>query len=206
MFIRKNLFTLLSVNVPDVRDKRKSWTENLPNYTKEKLVFLDESGVNTNMTRIYGRALGGTRSVDKVPLNTSTNTTILSSIRINGETSYTIYSGGTTGDKFVKYLKNTLIPTLHDGDIIVMDNMRSHHVKEVSKTINDSDKNLTLLYLPPYSPDFNPIEMMWSKIKSILRMIKIRDISMLSDAIKTAFSKITSSDCIGWFSAVGLRQ
>lgn len=103
MFIRKNLFTLLSVNVPDVRDKRKSWTENLAAYTKENLVFLDESGVNTNMTRIYGRSPGGTRSVDKAPLNTPVSATILSSIRINGETSYTTYSGGTTGDKFVEY-------------------------------------------------------------------------------------------------------
>lgn len=201
MFIRKNLYTLLSVNVPDVRDKRKNWTENISDYDKEKLVFLDESGVNTNMTRIYGRALRGARSVDKAPLNT----TILSSIRINGETSYTTYSGGTTKDKFVEYLKNILIPALHDGDIIVMDNMRSHHVKEVSEIINNSEKHLTLLYLPPYSPDFNPIEMMWSKIKSVLRMIKIRNFSMLQNAIKTAFSKITSSDCVGWFSAVGLR-
>jgi transposase len=193
------------VNVPDVRDKRKNWTENISDYDKEKLVFLDESGVNTNMTRIYGRALGGARSVDKAPLNTPLNTTILSSIRINGETSYTTYSGGTTKDKFVEYLKNILIPALHDGDIIVMDNMRSHHVKEVSEIINNSEKHLTLLYLPPYSPDFNPIEMMWSKIKSVLRMIKIRNFSMLQNAIKTAFSKITSSDCVGWFSAVGLR-
>ena len=205
MFKRKNLYTLLSVNVPDVRDKRKNRTENISDYDKEKLVFLDESGVNTNMTRIYGRALGGARSVDKAPLNTPLNTTILSSIRINGETSYTTYSGGTTKDKFVEYLKNILIPALHDGDIIVMDNMRSHHVKEVSEIINNSEKHLTLLYLPPYSPDFNPIEMMWSKIKSVLRMIKIRNFSMLQNAIKTAFSKITSSDCVGWFSAVGLR-
>lgn len=193
------------MNAPDVSAKRKKWTENLSNYDIEKLVFLDESGVNTNMTRIYGRALGGTRSVDKAPLNTPTNTTILSSIRINGETSYTTYSGGTTKERFVEYLQNILIPTLHEGDVIVMDNLRSHHVKEVEKTINNSDKHLTLLYLPPYSPDFNPIEMMWSKIKSVLRMLKIRDISMLPDAIKTAFSKISSSDCIGWFSAVGLR-
>ena len=205
MFIRKNLYTLLSVNVPDVRDKRKNRTENISDYDKEKLVFLDESGVNTNMTRIYGRALGGARSVDKAPLNTPLNTTILSSIRINGETSYTTYSGGTTKDKFVEYLKNILIPALHDGDIIVMDNLRSHLVKEVSEIINNSEKHLTLLYLPPYSPDFNPIEMMWSKIKSVLRMIKIRNFSMLQNAIKTAFSKITSSDCVGWFSAVGLR-
>ena len=196
---------LRSVNAPDVKNKRKICLENLHNYAKEKLVFIDESGVNTNMTRIYGRSIGGTRSVDKTPLNTPANTTILSSIRINGGILYTTYSGGTTGDKFVEYLKNILIPTLNDGDIIVMDNMRSHHVKKVSETINNSGKHLTLLYLPPYSPDFNPIEMMWSKIKSILRKIKIRDVSMLLDTINTAFSKITLLDCIGWFSSVGLR-
>lgn len=197
---------LLKESVPDVKEKRKNWTENLLNYDAEKMVFVDESGVNINMTRIYGRSLGGTRCVDKTPLNTPTNTTILSSIRINGESAYTTYSGGTTGDKFVEYLKNILIPTLNEGDIIVMDNIRSHHVKEVSEIINHSVKHLTLLYLPAYSPDFNPIEMMWSKIKSILRTKKVRDISMLADAIKTAFLKITASDCIGWFSAVGLRQ
>ena len=196
---------LLNENVPDVKEKRKNWTKNLLNYNAEKIVFVDESGVNINMTRIYGRSLSGTRCVDKTSLKTPTNTTILSSIRINGESAYTTYSGGTTGDKFVEYLRNTLVPTLHEGDIIVMDNIRSHHVKEVSEIINHSGKHLTLLYLPAYSPDLNPIEMMWSKIKSILRTKKVRDISMLADAIKTAFLKITASDCIGWFSAVGLR-
>ena len=196
---------LLSENVPDVKEKRKNWVKNLLNYDAEKMVFVDESGVNIDMTRIYGRSIGGTRCVDKTPLNTPINTTILSSIRINGESTYTTYSGGTTGDKFVEYLKNTLVPTLHEGDIIVMDNIRSHHVKGVSEIINHSGKHLTLLYLPAYSPDFNPIEMMWSKIKSILRTMKVRDISMLTNAIKTAFLKITASDCVGWFSAVGLR-
>lgn len=192
------------MNAPDVKAKRKTWIEILAKYDKEKLVFLDESGVNINMTRIYGRSLGGTRSVDKAPLNTPSNTTILSSVRINGETAYTTYSGGTTGKRFVEYLKHVLIPTLHDGDVIVMDNLRSHHVKEIAETINNSSKHLHLLYLPPYSPDFNPIEMMWSKIKSVLRMLKIRNVSLLPDAIETAFSKITASDCAGWFSAVGL--
>ena len=102
------------------------------------MVFVDKSGVNSNMTRIYGRSLGGTCCVGKTPFNTPTNTTILSSIRINGESAYTTYRGGTTGDKFVEYLKNTLVPTLHEGDIIVMDNIRSHHVKEVSEIINHS--------------------------------------------------------------------
>ena len=166
-----------SVNAPDVALKRAEWIKNLPEIAKEKLVFLDESGVNTDMTRIYGRSMGGSRTVDKVPLNTPANTTILSSVRINGETSYTTYSGGTTGEKFVEYLRNTLIPTLHDGDIIVMDNMRSHHVKAVSEVINNCPKKLKLLYLPPYSPDFNPIEKMWSKIKAILRKLRVRTLA-----------------------------
>ena len=125
----------------------------------DKLVFLDESGVNTDLSRRYGRAIGGERSVDKTPLNTPANTTILSSKRLNGETAYTIYSGGMTREKFLDYLKNTLIPTLHEGDIVVMDNMRTHHVKEVRIL---QEAGMKLLYLPSYSSDFNPIEHMWS--------------------------------------------
>ena len=133
----------------------------------DKLVFLDKSGVNTDLSRRYGRAIGGERSVDKVPLNTPENTTIPSSVRPNGETAYTIYNGGTTREKFLDYLKNVLIPTLHTGDIVVMDNMRTHHVKEVRTLLQEA--GLKLLYLPACSPDLNPIENMWSKIKAILR-------------------------------------
>ena len=193
------------MNAPDVKEKRKAWVKTIIEYSPEKLVYLDESGVNTDMTRIYGRAMGGARAVDNAPINTPANTTILSSIRLNGETAYTTYSGGTTGDKFIDYMKNVLIPTLSKGDVIIMDNMRSHHVKEVEEVISRSEKHLTLLYLPPYSPDFNPIEMMWSKIKSVLRMLKTRISDLLPDSIKTSFSKVLPSDCIGWFSAVGLR-
>lgn len=190
------------MNASDVREKRNVWTETITQYPPEKLVYLDESGVNTDMTRIYGRAMGGARAVDNAPINTPANTTILSSIRLNGETAYTTYSGGTTGDKFVDYLKNTLIPTLNKGDIIIMDNMRSHHVKAVRETIEDA--GLMLLYLPPYSPDLNPIEEMWSKIKAVLRKLKVRVLSDLPAAIQSAFSYITCEDCQGWFRAAGV--
>ncbi len=204
MFIKRNPFIHPSVNAPDVAQKRNAWIGNLVKYDSNKLVFLDESGVNTNMTRIYGCSIGGTRSVDKAPLNTPTSTTILSSIRINRKTSYTTYSGGTTGERFLEYLKNTLIPTLHDGDIIVMDNMHSHYVKAVAETINDSAKHLKLLYLPPYSTDFNPIGKMRSKIKAILRKLRVCNLYQLPRAVELAFSKISVSDCISWFSSVGL--
>ncbi len=167
MYIKRNLFTHRNVNAPDVKEKREVWIQHLPSLDIEYLVFLDECGVNTNLTRIYDRTLGGERAVDKTPLNT----TILSSIRLNGSTAYTTYSGGTTGEKFVEYLKNILLPTPDDGDIIVMDHMRSHHVKKVKQVIEGAGKKL--LYLPPYSPDFNPIEKCGQKsrqyfVKSVL--------------------------------------
>ena len=133
MCIRKNHCTLLSVTVPDVAQKREEWTGHLSGYDKNKLVFLDESGVNTDLTRIYGRAAGGRRCIGKKPLNTPKNTTILSSIRLNGETMYTSYQGGTTKDKFIGYLKNVLATALEKDDIAIMDNMRTHHSKEVKK-------------------------------------------------------------------------
>ena len=94
--------------VPDVREKRNEWEKKISQTDADKLVFLDESGVNINMTRHYGRAVGKKRAVD----NTPTNTTILSSIRLNGKSAYTTYQGGTTGDRFVDYLEKVLIPTI----------------------------------------------------------------------------------------------
>lgn len=188
---------LRSVTKPDVIDERKIWNKNLFNYDVNKLVFLDESGVNINMTRIYGWGIGGNRVVDNAPINTPANTTILSSIRLDGRTAYTTYSGGTTGEKFVEYLKNILFPTLDEGDIVIMDNMRSHHVKAVAEAANEA--HITVLYLPPYSPDLNPIEKMWSKIKSVLRKLKVRTLIDLPNAIKQAFQTVSVSDCEGWF-------
>ena len=154
------------------------------------------------MTRIYGQSFGGSRCVDKAPLIKPQSTTILSSVRLNGETAFKTYQGGTTCEKFTDYLKNVLAPTLEPDDIVVMDNMRTHHSKAVKKVIDKLKINV--IYLPPYSPDFNPIENMWSKIKAILRKLKVRVLSELSSAIELAFSLVSHSDGLGWFSAVGL--
>lgn len=110
---------------------------------------------------------------------------------------YTSYQGGTTKDKFIGYLKNVLAPALKKVDTVIMDNMRTHHSKEIKKVMEDLKINV--VYLLPYTPDLNPIEKMWSKIKSILRKLKARDLSILSEVIGYAFSKICVSDCIGWF-------
>lgn len=142
--------------------------------------------------------------MDSTPVNTPCNTTMLSSIRLDGKTAYTIYQGGTTAERFAEYLLNTLLPTLSGNDIIVMDNMRSHHAKAVKQVLDSS--GIRYLYLPPYSPDLNPIEKMWSKIKAYLRKVKVRKVSELPDAIKKAFTTIRTSDCSGWFRSCGYVQ
>lgn len=183
----------------DVREKRKQWKESIKPEMAEHLVFLDESGVNTDLTRLYGRAPSSQRAVDHAPLNTPRTTTVLSSIRLNGEKAFTTYQGGTTGERFVQYLKEILLPTLRPGDILVMDNMRSHHVKAVREIL--AEKGMSVLYLPPYSPDFNPIEKMWSKMKAILRGWKIRSLDILPAAIQKALACISPLDCSHWFAA-----
>ena len=194
---RKNLFMPQNRSVPDVREKRRNWKKHMSEKDIKHLVFLDESRVNINMTRHYARAWKNQRAVDKTPLNTPCNTTVLSSIRLNGACAYTVYQGGTTAERFAEYLKTKLLPTLSKEDIIVMDNMRSHHAKVV-KQLLDSSK-VTYLYLPPYSPDLNPIEKMWSKLKAFLRKEKIRIASELPSAISKGFLTIRPKDCIGWF-------
>jgi transposase len=128
----------------------------------------------------------------------------LSSVRLNGKTSYTVYCGGTTGERFAEYLKTRLIPALSKTDIIVMDNMRSHHAKIVKQVLDESEIND--LYLPPYSPDLNPIEKMGSKLKAYLRKEKVRIASELPPAIERAFSTVRASDCLGWFRSCNYVQ
>ena len=191
-------------SVPDVKEKRKSWREHLSENDADHLVFLDESGVNTDMTRHYARSKKNERAVDSTPVNTPCNTTILFSVRLNGKTCHTVYCGGTTMEWFAEYLKTMLIPALSKIDIIVMDNMRSHHAKIVKQVLDESGIND--LYLPPYSPDLNPIEKMWSKLKAYLRKEKVRIASELPPAIERAFSTVRASDCLGWFGSCNYVQ
>jgi len=165
------------------------------------LVFLDESGVNTNMSRIYARSLGGQRANDSVPLNTGTSTTILSSIRKNGQTVFKTYSGAINGERFKEYLSESLLPTLGPGDTVVMDNLRVHKVAGVRELIESV--GATVMYLPPYSPDLNPIEQMWSKIKAHLRAEKARSVDSLLTAIPIAFDRVSLEHIRGWFTASG---
>ena len=184
--------------------KRSKWTETISGANAEHQIYLDESGINTNLTRHYAHAVHGKRAMDATPINTPAGTTVLSSIRLNGSLVYTTYQGGTTAQRFREYMEKQLIPSLEKDDVVIMDNMRSHHAKAV-KQLLDSSK-VTYLYLPPYSPDLNPIEKMWSKLKAFLRKEKIRMASKLPSAISKGFLTIRPKDCIGWFHSCNYVQ
>jgi transposase len=188
-------------NRPDVIKKRDVWKEQQSAMDASSLVFLDESGVNTNLTRRYGRARGKQRVKDSVPLNKPKTTTILSSVRAEGKTVRKFFSGALNGDIFLKYIQEDLAPTLHKGDLVVMDNLRCHKVEGVIEAIEEVSAHV--LYLPPYSPDFNPIEMMWSKIKAILRKVKARTVDTLISVLPYAFDAVCVNDIKGWFQESG---
>jgi transposase len=166
-----------------------------------KLVFIDESGAKTNMTRLYGRAKAGQRAVDDTPSGHWCTTTMISSIRLDGSTACMVVDGATTIDIFKAYVEQILLPTLKAGDIVVLDNLSAHKNQAIRDVIESAGAELW--FLPAYSPDLNPIEKMWSKIKSILRTLKARTEESLINAIAKALDCVTSSDAKGWFKSCG---
>jgi transposase len=166
-----------------------------------KLVFLDESGVNTGMTRLYGRGELGARVVDYVPDVRFERTSVLSSVRLDGELVPLVFEGALNGELFKGYVSEFLVPTLREGDIVIMDNLTSHKVEGVAGLIMAAGAGV--VYLPPYSPDLNPIEMMWSKVKAHLRKAKARTRQALDDAIAAALCLVSQTDISGWFAKDG---
>jgi transposase len=167
-------------------------------------VFLDESGAKTNMTRLYGRSFDGQRLVDSTPHGHWCTTTLLSAIRIDGALAAVTVEGATDADVFATYVQQVLVPGLQAGDIVVMDNLAPHKMPAVVEAIETAGAEVW--FLPPYSPDLNPIEKMWSKIKAFLRKAKARTQEALHKAITAAFETITESDAIHWFASCGYIQ
>ena len=163
--------------------------------------FLDESGINIDLTRLYGRAAPGERVVDSVPQPSGPQTTTLAVIGWNGITAPQVLSGSVNGTVFYGYIEQCVLPTLQSGDLLFMDNLSAHKVAGLEELVCSHGAHL--IYLPPYSPDFNPIELAWAKVKSILRRIKARTFSDLIDALKQALETITTQDIRAWFAHCG---
>ena len=153
------------------------------------------------MTRLRGRAPGGQRLVDAAPAGHWATTTLLSSIRLDGTKAAMVIEGATDAEVFLQYAKQVLAPNLHPGDIVVMDNLSPHKMPAVTAAIESC--GATVWFLPPYSPDFNPIEKMWSKVKAFLRKAKARTLDALVEAIRQALQSVTVSDVLGWFKDCG---
>lgn len=181
--------------------KRSAFIAGQQDLPTSSLVFLDESGITTNMTRGYGRAIGQERCHDSAPLRRGTKTTIISTIRLDGSMATQTIAGSLNKELFAIYLKESLVPTLREGDIVVMDNLRVHKVAGIDKIIKEA--KATVLYIPPYSPDLNPIEEMWSKLKAYLRAVKARITGDLFQAIGDGLKTITAQNCAAWVQHAG---
>lgn len=169
----------------------------------ERLVFLDESSAKTNMTRRYGRSMRGERCHFAVPHGHWQTTTMISAIRCTGviPASTIVFDGPTDGMIFRGYVERCLAPALTPGDVVMMDNLPAHKVKGVAEAIDAAEAEL--FYLPPYSPDLNPIEKLWSKIKSMLRRDGPRKIEQLIQAVGNAFRMVKSTECTNYFRSCG---
>jgi len=166
-----------------------------------RLVFLDETWTTTNMTRLRGRALRGQRVIDKTPHGHWKTTTFLSALRIDGLTAPLVIDGALDGPLFLAYVRQDLAPTLRAGDVVVMDNLASHKVAGVRQAIEA--RGAQLVYLPPYSPDFNPIEQVFAKLKSLVRSAKERTIEGLWHLLGSLLDRFSAPECRNYFRHCG---
>lgn len=161
------------------------------------LVFVDEAGVNLAMSRRYARSLKGTRAYGDRPDGRGKNVTMIGGVSLQGFVAGLTFQGGTDSLAFQTYVTEVLVPNLWKGACVVMDNFSSHKVAGIKEAIEAAGARL--VYLPPYSPDFNPIENCWSKVKEYLRSIAARTYETLDQAITEAFNAVTIKDMTGWF-------
>jgi transposase len=184
-----------------VKAARQDWFEDQLDLDPDHLVFLDETAANTKMARRYGRAPRGQRCRMAVPHGHYKTTTVTAALRTSGLTAMALFDGATNGERFRAYVTDTLVPVLKRGDTVILDNLPSHKVAGVREAI--AAVGARLLYLPPYSPDFNPIEQVFSKLKVLLRTAAARTIPDLWAAIRKAFSQFTTQECRNYLAAAG---
>jgi transposase len=189
---------------PDVKAQREAWLDKLTEACGgdfSRVIFLDESGALTNLVRTYGRSDCGTRCVGFAPQGHWKVMTAVAAIRLDGLTAPFTIDCPMDGEVFAAYVERVLVPTLRRGDVVVMDNLTAHKRPQIQQMIEAA--GATVVYLPPYSPDFNPIEMIWSKVKGVLRTIAARSVDALHEAFGQAFAAVTRSDIRGCFRHCG---
>jgi transposase len=188
---------------PDVAEARAQWRAGQADLNQERLVFIDESGASTKMTRLYGRCARGKRLVCAVPHGHWKTTTFVGALRHDGMTAPCVVDGPMNGETFLAWIEQSLVPTLRPHDVVVMDNLSSHKVKGVRQAIEAV--GAALHYLPPYSPDLNPIEQYFAKLKSLLRKAAARTRDTLDNAIAAALTRFSQTECANFLANSGYR-
>lgn len=181
--------------------RREDWFEGQLDLDPERLVFIDETWASTNMARLRGRALKGERLRVGIPHGHWKTTTFVAGLRLTGMVAPMVLDGPINGVSFQAYVNQVLVPTLSPGDIVIMDNLGSHKRPGVRAAIEAVGARP--LYLPPYSPDFNPIENAFSKLKALLRKAAQRTVAGLWDAIGALLPAFTPQECANFFAAAG---
>ncbi len=186
---------------PDVLKRRWDWFEGQLDLDPAKLVFIDETWASTNMARTHGRAPKGERLRAGIPHGHWKTTTFVAGLRHTGMVAPMVLDGPIDGATFRAYVERVLVPELRPGDVVILDNLGSHkgpHVRAAIEAVG-----ARLLHLPPYSPDFNPIEQAFAKLKALLRKAAERSVDGLWDAIASILDTFTPAECANYFAAAG---
>ena len=183
---------------------REEWRASQGELNPERLVFIDETGAATDMARRYGRCPRGQRLVCAVPWGHWKTTTFVAALRVGEIAAPCVFDGPMDGPSFRAYVEQFVVPILRHGDIVVMDNLRSHKVAGIREAIEAAGAELR--YLPAYSPDFNPIEQFFAKLKALLRKAAARTIDALISAIADALTKVSVQECANYLANQGYRR
>ena len=186
---------------PDVKARRCAWFEGQLDLDPEKLIFIDETAASTKMARLRGRAKRGQRCRASIPHGHCKTTTFTAGLRLSGLVVPMLLDGPMTGVAFLAYAEQVLAPDLCPGDIVIMDNLPAHKITGVRAAIENTGARLLLL--PPYSPDFNPIEMAFSKLKALLRKAAARSIDELWSVVADCLASFKPAECRNYFIAAG---
>lgn len=176
---------------------RQEWSEKQRTLEISRLVFIDETWASTSMTRLRGRSKIGQRLIGKTPHGHWKTTTFVAALRCDGVTAPFVIDKAMTGEIFLAYVRQFLLPTLHKGDIIIMDNLPAHKVDGIAEAIESVEARVQ--YLPSYSPDLNPIEMLFAKLKALLRKAKTRSIDALWQCIGELLDTVSVEECLNYF-------
>ncbi|QCI79644.1 IS630 family transposase [Hankyongella ginsenosidimutans] len=198
---RKKTGHAIEQDRPDVLKQRLDWFEEQIDLEPERLVFIDETWTATNMTRSHGRCPRGERLRMGYPHGHRKTTTLVAGLRMTGMVAPMVLDGPINGDWFEAYVTQVLVPELRTGDVVIMDNLSSHKRASVRERIEAA--GASLMFLPPYSPDFNPIEKAFSKLKAMLRKIGERTVSGLWELIGRLVDIFQPNECANYFSSCG---